>query len=82
MIEQYLTAYGYWKDTKETFERLCKVDSRMDPHHKDHQAFIKSIDDDSTVFYYFEPDENILGNHADFIIYKYKIEGVSNGVNY
>lgn len=83
MIEQYLTIIGYWKDTKEPLERLCKVDSRMNPHHKDHQKFINSLDDDvSDVFYYFEPDENILGNHADFVVYRYNIEGVSNGINY
>lgn len=81
MIEQYLTIFGYWKDTKETFERLCKVDSRMNPHHKDHQAFIASMEDDS-IFYYFEPDEPIMGNHTDFYVYKYTIEGVTNDIAY
>lgn len=85
MIEQYLTIFGYWKDTKETFERLCKVDSRMNPHHKEHQAFIAGLEDDpndSAIFYYFEPDEPIMGNHSDFYIYKYTIKGVSNDINY
>jgi len=85
MIEQYLTAYGYWKDTKETFERLCKIDSRMNPKHKDHQAFIDGLEDDpddEDVFYYFEPDEPIMGDRGDFYIYKFKIEGVSNAVHY
>ena len=85
MIEQYLTAYGYWKDTKKTFEKLCKVDSRMNPNHKDHQDFIDSLEDDpkdAEIFYYFEPDEAIMGDRGDFYIYKYTIEGVSNEISY
>jgi hypothetical protein len=83
MIEQYLTIFGYWKDSKEPIERLCKIDSRMNPHHKDHQEFIEVLDDDtSEVFYYFEPDEPIVGDHSDFIVYKFEIEGVNNDVRY
>jgi len=84
MIEQYLTAYGYWKNTKETFERLCKIDSRANPNHKDHQKFLKDIDskENDPVFYYLEPDEKIVGDWGDVVIYKYTIEGVTNDIRY
>lgn len=78
MIEEFVTIYGYWKDNKEPIERLCKVDSRVDPNHKDHDTFIDGLDDDPTddiVFYYFAPDEKIVGEHSDFVVYKFKLEG-------
>lgn len=85
MIEEYVMVHGYWKDSKEPFERLCKVDSRMNPNHKDHQAFIDALDDDpmdAEIFYYFEPAEHIIGDHGDMVIYKFEMKGLENEINY
>lgn len=77
MIEQYLTAYGYWKDPKEPFEALCKIDSRANPNHKEHQSFLKEIDtkENDPVYYYLEPDENIIGDWGDVVIYNFTLKG-------
>lgn len=77
MIEEYVRIYGYWKDTKEPIDRLCKVDSRVNPNHWAHQQFLWDLDsdEDDGVFYYFEPDEHILGDKGDFYVTKYTVEG-------
>ena len=76
-MQQLITIYGFYNDTKESIKKLCMVDSRMNPHHKNHSAFIKSLEsDDSEIFYYYEPDEHILGDKGDFHVYKFTIEGI------
>ena len=79
MIEQYITIHGYWKDNKQHITRLCKIDSRMNPNHKDHQKFIDMIDnddlqDDDAIFYYLEPDEKIIGDWGDIVVYKFELK--------
>lgn len=76
-MRQLVTIQGYWKDTKEQFERLCAIDSRANPHHWAHQQFLWDLDseEDDGIFYYFEPDEHITGDKGDFFVYKYTLEG-------
>jgi hypothetical protein len=78
-MQQLITVYGFWNDTKESFKRLCMVDSRMSPNHPDHHQFIDSLEDDpndDAILYYYEPDEHITGNKGDFWVYKYSVEGI------
>lgn len=67
--------YGQWNDTHEHFERICSVDARANPHHKQHQEWIRSCDksSDDDIFYYFEPDQPIIGNHGDFTVHNFQI---------
>ena len=79
-MQQLVTIHGYWKDTKEPLTRLCKIDSRVNPNHSDHQQFLWDIDndesqDDNAIFYYLEPDEKIIGDWGDVYVYKFEIEG-------
>jgi hypothetical protein len=76
-MKQLLTIHGYWKDTKEPITRLCSIDSRIDPNHSDHQQFLWDLDndDDNDIFYYFEPDEHIIGDKGDFYVFKFELQG-------
>lgn len=76
-MKQLLTIHGYWKDTKEPISRLCCIDSRIDPNHSDHQQFLWDLDsdEDDGVFYYFEPNEHIIGDKGDFYVFKFELEG-------
>jgi len=79
-MQELITIHGYWKDTKEPITRLCMVDSRVDPHHKDHQQFLREVDsderqDDDAIFYYLEPNEKIIGDWGDIVVYKFEVEG-------
>jgi hypothetical protein len=75
-MQQLITIQGYWKDTKEPISRLCKIDARANPNHWAHQQFLWDLDSDADddIFYYFEPDEHIIGDKGDFIVYKFKME--------
>lgn len=84
MIEEYVMVHGYWKDNKEHFTRMCKIDSRVNPNHKDHQEFINTLDesqDDDLIFYYLEPDEKIIGDWGDVVIYKFEMIGQEHEIN-
>ena len=59
---------GYWKDTRESFEKRCVVmpkgatDSMRD----------EILDDvGKDIFYVFEEGQQILGEHYDFVIVFY-----------
>ena len=68
MKAQVVIIEGYWKDTRESFEKRCVVmpkgatDSMRD----------EVLDDvGKDIFYVFEEGEQILGEHYDFVIVFY-----------
>ena len=68
MKAQVVIIEGYWKDTRESFEKRCVVmpkgatDSMRD----------EILDDvGKDIFYVFEEGEQILGEHYDFVIVFY-----------
>jgi hypothetical protein len=68
MKAQVVIVEGYWKDTRESFEKRCVVmpkgatDSMRD----------EILDDvGKDIFYVFEEGEQILGEHYDFVIVFY-----------
>ena len=68
MKAQVVIIEGYWKDTRESFEKRCVVmpkgatDSMRD-------EILDDIGKD--IFYVFEEGEQILGEHYDFVIVFY-----------
>ena len=73
MKAQVVIVEGYWKDTRESFEKRCVVmpkdatDSMRD----------EALDEPrcgfgvNGIFYVFEEGEQILGEHLDFVIVCY-----------
>lgn len=59
----FYNACGKWNDTKETFTAIVFRGTR---------AQIDRHFDNDKVFYYFEIDEDIKGNHGDFTITSYQ----------
>ena len=51
---------GYWNDDRSPLDRLAQIGLDVD----------EGLDD--SIFYYFEPDEPIVGNHSDFTVTHYE----------
>jgi hypothetical protein len=63
----YITAYWNDKSFLEPFKRTCVVWAK--------KLGSRSTISDDEVFYYFEHDEAILGNHGDFTVTAYEEDG-------
>jgi hypothetical protein len=68
----YITAYWNGEHVHEEFEDTCVVwgkDSKQDASESSSPLLA-----DEEVFFYFQHDEAILGNHGDFTVTAYKEE--------
>lgn len=68
MKAQVVIVEGYWKDTRESFERRCVV---MPKQASDSMRDEILDDVGKDIFYVFEEGEQILGEHLDFVIVFY-----------
>lgn len=48
---------GYWNDNQTPINALCMVG--------------EDSGDDDNLFFYFDPDEQIVGNHGEFTVTEY-----------
>ena len=68
MKAQVVIVEGYWKDTRESFEKRCVV---MPKQASDSMRDEILDDVGKDIFYVFEGGEQILGEHLDFVIVFY-----------
>ena len=68
MKAQVVIVEGYWKDTRESFEKRCVV---MPKQASDSMRDEILDDVGKDIFYVFEEGEQILGEHLDFVIVFY-----------
>ena len=68
MKAQVVIVEGYWKDTRESFEKRCVV---MPKQASDSMRDEILDDVGKDIFYVFEEGEQILGEHYDFVIVFY-----------
>jgi len=68
MKAQVVIVEGYWKDTRESFEKRCVV---MPKQASDSMRDEILDDVGKDIFYVFEEGEQILGAHYDFVIVFY-----------
>lgn len=60
-------ATGYWNDNeRDAFSRLCVIWGKKSDQRPDDAEEYFPIDDN--IFYYFEPDEAVIGKHTEFTI--------------
>lgn len=68
MKAQVVIVEGYWKDTRQSFEKRCVV---MPKQASDSMRDEILDDVGKDIFYVFEEGEEILGKHLDFVILFY-----------
>ena len=73
MKAQVVIVEGYWKDTRESFEKRCVVMPKQASDSMRDEALDEARCGFGVngIFYVFEEGEQILGEHLDFVIVFY-----------